>query len=310
MVLPNLFIPGAGKSGTSSLHDYLNQHPEIYMSKVKEPHFFSDDRYYGLGLNEYEKLFEEGKECQFRGESSTGYMLFKNVIERIKSDIPNPKFIFILRNPVDRAYSHYCWLKGMGLEEKKFRDAILHDKESTLPNNMKGVGNTGYTSYFQEGDYEKWLPKFIEAFGRNNILIILTENLGSDPLGTLNSCFSFLGLAPIASVEKIHANETVFLSRPKLYKLWLEINNHVFIRRILKGLLPTRGVALIRKLKSKSDQSLKVMLSTSEKPPTLDNEDRAWLASLYREGIDALRMETQIPFMEWVKDFPIDDVAV
>ncbi|HEY9134269.1 MAG TPA: hypothetical protein VIM85_00570, partial [Pseudomonadales bacterium] len=79
--MPNLFIPGSAKSGTSSLHEYLNQHPDISMSSEKEPHFFCIKRNKKEAF-EYEKLFENEK--KYRGESSTGYMVFHGVPERIK----------------------------------------------------------------------------------------------------------------------------------------------------------------------------------------------------------------------------------
>ena len=73
--LPNLFIPGAGKSGTSSLHKYLNQHPDIYMSKNKEPHFFCHDDF-NSKWEAYLQFYQEGIDKRYRGESSTGYMVF------------------------------------------------------------------------------------------------------------------------------------------------------------------------------------------------------------------------------------------
>ena len=96
LILPNFFIAGAAKSATSSLNDYLRQHSEIYMSEVKEPHFFGWDKAYQKGLDSYAFLFVDGTGFKARGESSTGYMVFPNVIERIKSTISEPCFIFIL----------------------------------------------------------------------------------------------------------------------------------------------------------------------------------------------------------------------
>ena len=95
-IKPNLFIPGAGKSGSSSLHNYLKLHPDIYMSELKEPHFFShDENYFSKTQTEkYYELFKNGKKYKYRGESSTGYMVFPHVIDRIKMDKKKPKFIF------------------------------------------------------------------------------------------------------------------------------------------------------------------------------------------------------------------------
>lgn len=310
MALPNLFIPGAGKSATSSLHEYLNQHPDIYMSRIKEPHFFSDDSYWGAGLCEYEKLFEEGRECRIRGESSTGYMIFPNVIERIKSSIHDPKFIFILRNPVDRAYSHYCWLKGMGFEDMEFRDAVLSDMKSDLPHQKKVIPGAGYTTYYHEGCYGKEIPQFQEAFGSENILIIESERLKKYPLETLVACFSFLGLAPLETLELVSTNETKVLSHPSVYRYWRGLDDIAFIRQALKRLMPAPMRLAVKNIKSKSDQKLKAALATKKKPDFLSQEDRVWLAALYRDDIDQLRTATRMPFIEWQEDFPIESTAI
>ena len=183
MVLPNLFIPGAGKSATSSLHEYLGQHPQIFMSKEKEPHFFSNDRNFQGDLSDklqlYARLFENGKACKYRGESSTGYMVFPSVVERIKKTIPDPYFIFVLRNPIDRAYSHYWWLRGRGYETRTFKDAVLADKHD-MPHPENGIRGVGwYRYYYAFGRYGTYLKTFTDVFGYGKIYIITTEDLKS-----------------------------------------------------------------------------------------------------------------------------------
>ena len=121
-MLPTFIIAGAGKSGTTALWAYLNQHPEICMSRIKEPMFFTNllgyrqggsieapvyEGRYKSGLEWYEKLF--AKCCQKRalGEASTAYMYAKDAAGLIKKTLPEVKLIFLLRNPVDRLYSNY-----------------------------------------------------------------------------------------------------------------------------------------------------------------------------------------------------------
>lgn len=112
LTAPNLFIPGAAKSGSSSLHEYLKFHPDIFMSDIKEPHYFSHKENYYNRKSEYYGLFENTRSYKYRGESSTGYMVFPGVIDRIKNDIGDAKFIFVLRNPIDRCFSHYHWVRS------------------------------------------------------------------------------------------------------------------------------------------------------------------------------------------------------
>ena len=128
---PNFFLAGAGKSGTSSLHELLNHHPDISMSTVKEPHYWTNPNFENFTEKDntaYSSLFNDDYNKKYLGESSTGYMLFPNFIERIKTHYEDaPKLIFILRNPITRCYSHYWWLKGIGSESKDGRRAFWKD---------------------------------------------------------------------------------------------------------------------------------------------------------------------------------------
>src|SRR5690606_31543640 len=148
---------------------------------------------------------------KYYGESSTGYFCFPDYINRIKAFYKeSPKFIIILRNPIDRVYSHYWWLKGIGSENKGFREAVLEDFDIEPDvNNKLTEGN--YKSYYQFGLYGKWMTKFINEFGLENIHIITTENLKTSPLETLNSCFNFLNLDFLDTIPEIKSNQTLIL---------------------------------------------------------------------------------------------------
>ena len=193
-IKPNLFIPGAAKSGTSSLHLLLDFHPKICMSSIKEPHFWTKldfDTYTEETHSNYAKLFNQKPDSIYFGESSTGYMVFPTFIKRIKEYYSNdPKFIFVLRNPVDRCYSHYWWLKGMGSEKLDLKSAFLKDLHIE-PKPEVQLPEANYKCYYQYGLYSKWLKKFYENFDSKNIKIITHENLKVNRLKTLNECFEF-----------------------------------------------------------------------------------------------------------------------
>ena len=306
MNLPNLFIPGAGKSGTSSLHEYLKQHPDIFMSEVKEPHFFSHDSRFYNGREEYSKLFESAAGVRYRGESSTGYMAFPKVVERIKKEITRPKFIFVLRNPIDRAYSHYRWLQGMGFEDASFKDALLRDWEEE-PDLSRSIG-PGYKFYYQLGLYAKWLSRYLDMFGFNNIHIITTEALRTDPLGTLNSCFSFLGLHPLNSIQSVTVNKSVVLKYPRLYKTVIMFGSGYAGRGIIRTAKIVLSKGLRRNLtaaKAGFFSSLKEYSSTNFSTQPLSNDLRKWLAGFYVDDVAKLREITKIAFREWDSDFPL-----
>ena len=134
--LPNLFILGAAKAGTTSLYHYLKQHPQIYLSSIKEPHFFDDDENFAKGLNNYVKQYFRNSEMYpITGEATPYIQNGIKVASRINQAYSNnpPKFVIILRDPVKRAWSHYMHRVRTGLETNSFEDALLR-KDSKLGN--------------------------------------------------------------------------------------------------------------------------------------------------------------------------------
>ncbi len=289
-IFPNLFIPGAAKSGTSSLHNVLNQHEEIYMSKVKEPHFFSHPEFYTSEREKrnYQSLFEEGGNCKYRGESSTGYMVFPNVIERLKKDVPNPRFIFILRNPIDRAFSHYHWVKSMGNEKAEFWGAFETDRQRE-PEPHRNWGG-GYKDYYQFGLYGKWLSRFYENFARESILVItfeeFTENLGE----TMNKCCDFLHVAPMRQWNSEVSNKTVFLRFPRFYNR---------ARTTYSKLRETLPDPLRKKLNL---NPLERLLSMKQNPVSLSDSERIRLTHYYHKDVALLKQCVDCDLTKW-KDF-------
>ena len=212
--LPNLFIPGAAKSGTTTLHELLNLHPEISMSKVKEPVFWNNkkfEKYIEQDWLNYKKLFvEKSKIC---GESTTSYMYYNSFIENINKNYKkSPKFIFILRNPIDRYNSHFWWMKGLGLEKNKIKNVLNIESQINFEEYDYYPKN-----YFQFGLYSKWIQRFIDNFGLENIKVITLEKLISNRLNTINSCFDFLGLKKLESIPEKTSNKTTRIKYSFLY---------------------------------------------------------------------------------------------
>src|SRR6188508_1581564 len=134
--LPNFFIVGAPKAGTTSLYYYLKRHPEVFMSPIKEPNFFAYEEtikqnlYHkekGVGtLEEYKDLFAEANgRHKAIGEASVSYLFYPPVPERIKQMVPDAKIIISLRNPVDRALSHYYMEYKLGYVNVPLEDILL-----------------------------------------------------------------------------------------------------------------------------------------------------------------------------------------
>lgn len=297
---PNLFIPGAGKSGTSTLHELLQTHPDICMSSLKEPHFWTwphFDTFLEQEFEEYAALFTED-ECEYFGESSTGYMCFPNFIERIqKHYTTTPKFIFILRNPIDRAYSHYWWLRGTGSEDLSFREAFLNDFDIE-PSEDHRLPEAHFKHYHQFGLYAKWLVRFYDAFGAKNIHVITTEQLKNNRIETVNSCFDFLGLEKISTIPDVESNQTQLLRFPKLYKYAKKLTwGDYKIKRMAKPFVPK---FIRHALNTKMHHTVYKLTSTNKKYPPISEEDRQWLKGFYADDVAKLKELTQLRFSEWI----------
>ncbi len=299
---PNLFIAGAGKSGTTSLHNLLDTHDRICMSYIKEPHYWvrlNESGSARLSERDYLKLFDCDADVLYKGESSTGYMLFPEFIPAIKSNYSHaPKFIFILRNPIYRCYSHYWWLKGIGSESVAFRKAVKADL-AVEPSYQTRMAEGRYKSYFQFGLYGKWLQRFYENFESHNILILTFEDLTKNPLATANRCFEFLDLNPVKDVILDTQNETRILRFPRLYRFSRRLSKgNIKVPKPIRSLLPKSFRAAVKD--NLDDTVYKLTQSNKSYPPMLES-DKIWLADLYREDVSQLRNLTGMAFEQWTE---------
>jgi hypothetical protein len=204
MTLPNFLIIGAAKSGTTSLANYLRQHPEIYLSKIKEPHFFAFEgqsiNFCGPGdkkvhqsivtnLDTYQSLFQSASVEKAIGEASTSSLIVPDAAKRIKKYTPNVKLIAILRNPAERAYSSFLHLRRDGREvTEDFRKAL--QKEAARIDNNWGC----LWRYTQIGFYHQQLKPYYELFDSQQIRVYLYEDLKNNPSLFFKDIFEFLNV--------------------------------------------------------------------------------------------------------------------
>ena len=208
MLKCNLIVPGFGKSGTSSLHRYLALHSDICMSDPKEPHFFACSRQWQRGPEWYNSIFQN--ECRPRrwyGESSTSYSVWEPALEKIKHWLPQPRFIILLRHPVERLLSHYNWLAAMNLETRPLLKAVREEEEKGFhPDSPLPGGN--FADYRRASHYSRFCPVMERLFGKENILYLNSEQLSKDRRDALNKCFRFLSLKELVVSQEIRANAT------------------------------------------------------------------------------------------------------
>lgn len=163
MTLPNFIFAGAPKSGSSTVFEYIRQHPDIYMSEVKEPFFF--DFNYDKGLAHYETFFQNYKGEKIIGEATVWYMSWKKATQRIYETIPDAKLLFILRNPIERAFSDYCMnLRGGHYTPNQTFGYVIRNEQNISKLNRRIVSG---------GFYYQHLKRFEQYFPRENMLIIL-----------------------------------------------------------------------------------------------------------------------------------------
>lgn len=203
---PNFLVIGTGRAGTTSLYHYLAQHPQIFMSPVKEPKFFAleghpldfrgpgDDRIRAETTTTaagYHRLFDGVRGEVAIGEASTLYLSHPTAPTAIARCLPAVKLIVVLRDPAERAHSAFQHLTRDGYEPETSFDDALRDEPRRI-----AEGWYYFWYYRDRGFYHRDLSRYFQLFGRRQIRVLLYEDLHQDPLGALEGCFRHLGVDP------------------------------------------------------------------------------------------------------------------
>jgi hypothetical protein len=208
-MLPNYLIIGAARSGTSWLAKNLMLHPEVFMPTKKEIHFF--DRHYEKGLEWYQRIFE-GRSEKAIGEATPAYLYFPHIPSLIHEYMPNVRLIVSLRNPVERAYSHYWNLIARAGISQRYCGISFEEMIMVPPRLV------------EEGMYATKLKGYYQLFPRENVLILIYDDLKENPEKFLKSLYSFLGvdagfISPLAEY-KINAKSSKLGRSTALYFLY------------------------------------------------------------------------------------------
>lgn len=222
---PNFFILGAAKAGTTTLYDYLSAHPRIFMSPVKEPQFFSHDEVYERGIAYYLRTFFFGAEpFAARGEATPHYLYFEKAAQRIAASTQgiNARFIVILRDPVERAYSLYWNMVAEGIETLSFEAALEQEAARSCNPELQRCGSVS-VQYVDSGMYAKQLRQYLRYFRREQFLVLFLQDLHADPRGVLDQVCDFLAIARFETLPRRHkANGASTPRSPVLQRLLRE----------------------------------------------------------------------------------------
>ena len=244
MSLPNFMCIGASKSGTTSLYDILKQHSDIFLPSFKEPHFFDIPSVYQNGIEWYKKTyFHSLKNEKCIGDFSPTYLFDEHAPERILNDLGvNVKFIIILRNPVDRAYSHYLHSKRDQHENLSFKEALFLEKERFSKKDYLSYLRFSYTA---QGMYCQMLIRYFKFFPRDNFLIINFEEEFVNQRGrTINRILDFLDLENEEFDINISSNKA---SKAKSTLLKKVMKKTGWWRVLIKRMIPSLKIRQIIK---------------------------------------------------------------
>lgn len=297
---PHFVIVGAPKSGTTSLFEYLIQHPSIFMPGAKETVFFCgyEKNFRGPGSHafneilvtdeeEYLSLFSGTPEGVLTGEASTDYLSCPRAAFRLKEWNPKARIVICLRNPIHRAYSEHMSLARDMLEEEEFSVALRLESE------RRAMGWQPLFRHVERSLYYRAVKRYIETFGKDNVKIVFYEELAQSPKRVTESLFEFLGLAPIP-VDTSRSHNTSGFPRSKA------LQNFAFGKSAFHG---SRIAGVARKLIKQSTRARisEAIVSANMEKKGMRQEDFHGLRGIFKDDILALQELLGVDLSGWLE---------
>lgn len=274
---PNFVIIGAARSGTTSLFKYLECHPEIFMSEIKEINFFSNQKYWSKGFDWYERHFDNTNKKRV-GEASTSYSSFPtlpHVPQRIHEHLPKVKLIYLLRDPIDRFKSDYLHRVARSTEYRDAMDIIENYRDDSL---------------FIQGKYFLQLQQYYEYFPQESVHILTTNSLKNKPAETVKAIYEFLEVDTSFSDVRLdsHHNKNSVVTRKNRFGNRVL---HFYHNHIEQVAYPYRFKKLFL--------SLAEIGAVEVGPLELDEKAMQILTDYYREDVQQLKASTDLDLSEW-----------
>mgnify|MGYP005852255695 CR=1 FL=1 len=286
MTLPNFILIGIQKAGTTSIYKYLAQHPQVYMSPVKEPRFLARDweQYYAEGgerrpdridtLEKYTQLFEGVTDETAIGEASANYLFYHQTAARqIQRYVPEAKLVAVLRHPVERAYSDYLMHIRDGIRREKRRPLIEQIRERQAQSHI-----------IQKGLYCERVKYFVDCFGAPQVKVMLYDDLQNSVVKFMQDLYSFLGVDPAFTPNTRTQLQKTQVPRSEALNYLLRQQNPW--RRTVAAALK---VFLAPNLRHQLRDTLLRLNSVGKEARPLREEERQALLEIYRE--DTLKLQ-------------------
>lgn len=284
MTLPNFIVGGASKAGTTSLYHYLAKHPDIYMCPTKEPDFFN--KHYGRGLEWYASLFDGHDGQAAIGEASPGTLSSPVALDRIYEVAPGMRFVFLLRDPVARLFSHFHFDQSRGVIPYHIPfGAFVRDEADAHARRL-----------VERGLYADQIERFAGRFGREALHLALYDDLVADRDGCVASVCRFLGVdpgrLPAVATEGRH-NVTAHPRAPGLYRALRAVWDP------LRGFLDGPALQALKPVRSAVRDRLVTKDRTAR--PTIAEADRAYLAEVYEDSTARLESILGRDLSHWTR---------
>lgn len=263
------------RSGTTALHHYLRDHPNVAMASPKEVHFF--DRHFDRGLDWYRRQFRGTEGADVVGEATQSYMYDTAVLDRMAESLPDARLVAVLRHPVDRAYSHYWFNRSRGREPLSFPEAVRQEPERRA--HARTPAERRRISYVDRGRYLAQLQQVAARYPRDQLLVVLFEAMRDRPEVAYRTVCRFLGV------------DDGFLPP----RLGTPVNEHVAFRS-------PRLQRLTRRVPSPMAQRTLGRLNSRALPvPPMDPELRAELVAAFAHDNRALAEWLEADLSSWAR---------
>ena len=284
---PDFFIVGAPRCGTTSLYEYLRKTDGIFMSQIKEPNYFSrsviPDDYIFAPIRDKEKylnLFKKATNNQLVGESTSTYHEDPGAPSLIHEANPDARIIIMIRDPIERAFSHYLYFLSMGIEKRDFSKAIKENEE--------GKDLSTGRNYLNSSLYSNSIQKYFDLFGKNNVIVIIFDDFKNDTKKMFEDVLKFLNLDSQIPEDIDTIYNKYSLPRGNISKKILQSTT---ITRLARKFIPVSIRINVRE---------KIITKNASSKPSINHKDKYYLKPIFSEDIKSLEkiLEYRVPWSE------------